>query len=587
MTRLIRLCLIAGALALPAIAHAQERFGTLTGQVTDAQAAAVPGVTVTVTNADNGEVRTYVTDASGRYLAPDLPPGRYTVEFQLTGFQGVKRTDVSVVLGRSFTVDTTLAVRTVAESVQVVAESAPLIDTRSTLIAHNVSAEEFDRMPKTRTFQSVALAAPSVNSGEIEGGLQVNGASGAENAFTVDGVVTNSLINGQSRENTVFEYLQEVQVKTSGISAEYGGALGGVISAVTKSGGNTRHGELHYYGEGSALMAKPVKRLVLEPDQELTAFYTQDGKDGGLQQEVGGSIGGPIIANRLFYFASYSPRFESTTRDYTFTDDTGDISRDITRQQLFGKVTYARPKLSINGSALWTPTKADGTIAAYDGAGANGINTSKDSLAPNLTRGYEINQVNATGSADISLGNNAFLSVRGATFNDRYTTTGIPLVTPYTYGNSTTAVDDLLPADLRGPIGTANTPRAQITDFDTTRRSTFNVDYNHIFTAWGYHTFKAGYGFQRTINDINSYYPGGYVNLFWGSSFTFGGQTGTGTYGYYEVNDLRTSNKAGNNIHSLYAQDQWAIGNHLTLDIGLRAENEKVPTFRPDYLKYA
>jgi hypothetical protein len=587
MTRLIRLCLIASALALPALADGQERFGTLTGQVVDAQSAAVPGVAVTVTSADNGEVRTYVTDASGKYVAPDLPPGRYTVEFQLAGFQAVKHTDVSVVLGRSFTLDATLAVSTVAEAVQVIGERAPLVDTHSTLIAHNVSAEEFDRMPKTRTFQSIALSAPSVNSGEIEGGLQVNGASGAENAFTVDGVVTNSLINGQSRENTVFEYLQEVQVKTSGISAEYGGALGGVISAVTKSGGNTRHGELHYYGEGSALSAKPVKRLVLDPITEQTTSYVQDAKDGSLQQEIGGSIGGPIIRNRLFYFASYSPRFESTTRDYVFTDEPGRMDRDITRQQLFGKVTYTRPGLSINGSGLWTPTKADGTLPAFDGAVPGGLNTSKTSQLANIGRGYDINQVNATGSADITLGSNAFLSVRGAVFNDRYSDTGIPLVTPYTYGNPTTAIDDLLPPDLRGPIGTTNTPRAEITDFDTTRRGAFNVDYNQIFRAGGYHTFKAGYGFQRTVNDINSYYPGGYVNIFWDSSFTFGGQTGTGTYGYYEVNDRRIANKAGNNIHSLYAQDQWAIGTHLTLDIGLRAEDEKVPTFRPDYLKYA
>jgi hypothetical protein len=139
----------------------------------------------------------------------------------------------------------------------VTGETTPLVDNRSTLIAHNVSAEEFDRLPKGRSFQSIALTAPSVNQGEIEGGLQVNGASGSENAFTVDGVVTNSLVNGQSRQNTVFEYLQEVQVKTSGIAAEYGGALGGVISAVTKSGGNTVRGEAHYFFEGSG--SQPVR----------------------------------------------------------------------------------------------------------------------------------------------------------------------------------------------------------------------------------------------------------------------------------------------------------------------------------------
>ena len=93
-------------------------------------------------------------------------------------------------------------------------------------LQHNVTAEEFNGLPKARTFQSMAITAPGVsglvdinnNSGStIEGGFQVNGASAAENSFTVDGVVTNSLIEGQSRQNTVFEYLQEVQVKTSGI----------------------------------------------------------------------------------------------------------------------------------------------------------------------------------------------------------------------------------------------------------------------------------------------------------------------------------------------------------------------------------
>jgi outer membrane receptor protein involved in Fe transport len=118
-----------------------------------------------------------------------------------------------------------------------------------------VTAEEFDQLPKSRSFQSMALTAPSVNSGEIEGGFQVNGASGSENQFTIDGVATNSLLSGHSRQNAAFEYLQEVQVKTVGIPAEFGGALGGVISAVTKSGGNTFRGEGHYYYLGSGLSA--------------------------------------------------------------------------------------------------------------------------------------------------------------------------------------------------------------------------------------------------------------------------------------------------------------------------------------------
>ncbi len=121
---------------------------------------------------------------------------------------------MAITLGKTIKVDAQLKVGDLSEVVQV--SGAPQdIDVRSTLVAHNVREEEIDRLPKGRSFQSIALTAPSVNSGEIEGGFQVNGASGAENAFTVDGVVTNSLVNGQSRQNTVFEYLQEVQVKTA------------------------------------------------------------------------------------------------------------------------------------------------------------------------------------------------------------------------------------------------------------------------------------------------------------------------------------------------------------------------------------
>ena len=292
------------ALAITAHATAQERFGTLQGRVTDQQAAPIPGVTVSVTSLSSGETRTFVTDANGQFVASDLNPGRYKVLFELAGFTRVERPDVSVALGRTFEVNTQMTVGGVTESVQVTAEASPLVDNRSTLIAHNVSAEEFDRLPKGRSFQSIALTAPSVNSGEVEGGFQVNGASGAENGFTVDGITTNSLINGQSRQNTVFEYLQEVQVKTSGISAEYGGALGGVISAVTKSGGNVFRGEGHYYYEGSALAVGPVKRLVLDPTTEATGFYVQDHENKNRQSEFGGSIGGPILRDRLFFYGS-------------------------------------------------------------------------------------------------------------------------------------------------------------------------------------------------------------------------------------------------------------------------------------------
>ena len=262
---------------------------------------------------------------------------------------------------------------------------SPLIDTQSTTIAHNVTAEEFERIPKGRSFQNLALSSPSVNAGEVEGGIQVNGASGSENSFTVDGVVTNSLINGASRQDAVFEYLQEVQVKTGGISAEYGGALGGVISAVTKSGGNTYHGEAHYYFSGARTSAAPVERLVLDPADDITVNYFQDEKQPNDRHDIGGSIGGPILRNKLFFFGSLAPRYVRRTNEYNFTgNEQGSIDQKQTFNSAFGKMNYdptSRMRTSI--SVLWTPTTSEGTLPAYNGRRPNTISSS---LAANGTR---------------------------------------------------------------------------------------------------------------------------------------------------------------------------------------------------------
>jgi hypothetical protein len=270
---LLCILLSLGMLLGPAqFAQAQGTTGTVSGVLTDASGGVLPGVSVVFTNQRTQRMTTATSDGAGTYRA-ELEPGTYTVRFELSGFARQETPNFDVQLGRIYALNMQMKVGNMAEAVQVTAESAPLVDTRSTIIAHNVTAEEIDRMPKGRSFQSIALTAPSVNEGQIEGGFQVNGASGAENAFTIDGINTTSLIDGRSRQNTVFEYIQEVQVKTTGIPAEFGGALGGVISAVTKSGGNSLTGQDHNYFDGSTLSAGPVNRLVLEPADEKTVKY--------------------------------------------------------------------------------------------------------------------------------------------------------------------------------------------------------------------------------------------------------------------------------------------------------------------------
>ncbi|MFN7980238.1 MAG: carboxypeptidase regulatory-like domain-containing protein [Vicinamibacterales bacterium] len=451
---------VACALLWPIASHGQERFGAISGTVTDSQHAAVPGASVTVVNDATGASRLVVSGADGTYSLTDVEPGRYSIAVELQGFQKVEAHDLRVLLGRTLEFPAVLTVGSVTEVVNVTAEQTRQIDLNSVTLAHNVTAEELDRLPKGRSFQSVALVAPGVNAGEVEAGFTVHGASGAENSFLVDGVPTNSLIDGRARGNTVFEYLQEVQVKTGGISAEYGGALGGVISAVTKSGGNKFTGEAHYYYIGNGISAGPVPRLQLSPSDDTTVFHVQDPKQKNNQNEAGGSVGGPILRNRLFFYASVSPRFQRRTNNYLFSNgtDPGSLSSKTTFMQSFGKLTYSAGRLQANGSILSTPTTQTGTLSAYNGTGAQVISSSLAGNAAQIGRGFKQQQTNIAGNVDFYLTNSSFVSVRGGLFNDNYFDTGVSTQTAVVWNTTSIGVAGL-PSSLQQPLGYQNTPR--------------------------------------------------------------------------------------------------------------------------------
>jgi len=173
MARRISLIVTALICLSSGLAGAQERFGGLAGTVTDETKGALPGTTVTATNLVTGAQRVVVSGADGTYRVPDLDPGRYSVTFELDTFQKVVLNDVVVLLGRTVGVDAALKVGGLAEIITVNADATKQLDITKVTLAHNITAEEFDRLPKARSFQGLALTAPGVNAGEIEGGIQV------------------------------------------------------------------------------------------------------------------------------------------------------------------------------------------------------------------------------------------------------------------------------------------------------------------------------------------------------------------------------------------------------------------------------
>jgi hypothetical protein len=564
----------------------QELTGVITGQAVDQTDNVLPGARVVITNLHSARIITVATGTSGTYWVR-LAPGEYAVRFEVTGFARQEVPLVEVRVGRTVTLPAVLRVGNVTERIEVTAESARRVDANSTTVEHTVTAEEITRLPKTRTFQSIALTAPSLTHGDIEGGIQVNGASSAENAFTVDGVDTTSIVNGSSRQNTIFEYIQEVQVKTTGLPAEHGGTLGGVISAVTRSGGQIFDGEIHYYAGGSALRTRPAMRLALDPFSERIVTYVQDEKQPESHHEVGGTFGGPITHDRLFFFVSVAPGFYRRANDYLFSSgrDKGRVSRSSRFIQAFTKLSLSTGSVNSHVSALAVHGDVVGSLPMYNGFGTNWISSSRAANEPNSTRGWLQRQLNTTARTDVVIANSGLVALRAGLFHDRYSDRGIAPTTSYMYQTAASAVG--VPEQYRGSAGTQNAPRSLLTQFDTTERITVSADYTHRLEVAGRHLLKGGIGYQYALNDIDSRYPGGYVDIFWGIPTVFPGRAGDrGEHGYYTVTNRGLFGKAGADIVSLYLQDQWQIAHKLTLNAGLRSENEKIPAYRTELRKH-
>jgi hypothetical protein len=580
------------ALAITGLAGAQETTGAITGRVTDAQGLAVPGTTVTATNNDTQRSTTVVTGSNGVYAARALEPGRYTVKFELSGFTPQEAPNVILLLGAVATVDAALNVGGLTEAVQVLAETSQ-IDIGATTRQRNIPAEEFDAMPKARSFQSLAAALPSVSTGEVEGGTQVNGASAGENNFTVDGVSVVSLVHGYQRQDAVFEYLQEVQVKTSGLEAEYGGALGGVISAVTKSGGNTFKGSLfqHYASSWLSSYNDLPKRLAIDPDTQNSAYFVRDDAQTFSKNEFGGFLGGPIRRDRLFFFGSASPRILQLTRNYVVNNGAETIPLKKTQKSwsAFGKVTYVPTgRLQMNLSTLWTPDEATGNPVTYDGAKPNWTTSSAEGIRARAALGYKIPQWNLAYTADYTVTDTTVLSLRGGYLTDSFEDTGVNKGQTFEYATSGVGIPGVAP-QFAQPAGYSNLPRTQFNNHDTTTRRSADVAMTKVLNASGLHQFKGGFGYMHSTNDVDKAYPNnGYITVFWNSVYTSdvpGVGSGRGTYGYYTIDDIGTRGKTGANILSLFVQDNWQVGSRLTVNAGLRSESEDIPSFRPDISK--
>jgi len=280
--------------------QAASTSGRLEGLVLDSAGAAVPGATVVITNKKTGVSTTLKSDEDGHFVALYLPPGIYEVTVEKDGFQKQVLRDTAVEVGTTTALHPRLTVGQVETSV-IVSASAVAVDPTQSSLGTVVDNQSIQSLPLNgRNFTDFALLTPGATTDGDFGMISFNGIAGNFNNYTVDGGNNNNAFFAQQigRTSIPFQFsedvIQEFQVTSTGYEAEFGQAGGGLVNSVTKSGGNMVHGDGYYYIQDSAFSANDF----IDNSKGIA-------KPSDRRQQFGGTIGGPIKKDRLFYLANY------------------------------------------------------------------------------------------------------------------------------------------------------------------------------------------------------------------------------------------------------------------------------------------
>jgi hypothetical protein len=329
--------LLALFVAAPIVNAQSTTDGAIGGTVTDQSGAVVPNAVVSTRSLGTGSTSSGVTDGNGRYLLIHLQPGLYSLEISGSGFGTFKAVNITVEVGRVTTIDTTLNVKAVTETVMATAE-LPVITTDRADFSTNINETTIDNLPiNGRRWSTFALSTPGAVPDGGFGLVSFRGISGLLNNNTVDGADNNQAFFSEERGRTRISYstseaaIQEFQINTSNYSAEYGRSAGGVVNAVTKSGTNQIHGQAFWYYRDSDLGAiNPFsfQKVVANGATTLVPFLPPDKR-----HQFGGGIGGPIIKNKLFFFFSGDQQL----RTFPATANSGNPGA------IFAPITVAAP----------------------------------------------------------------------------------------------------------------------------------------------------------------------------------------------------------------------------------------------------
>ena len=618
----------------------QETTAGIQGTVKDPSGATVANAAIEVSSPSLIGTRKITTGSTGTYRFSALEPGRYTMTVVATGFRSYRQDGIDLDVGRLPIIDVRLEVGSVSETVEV-SDVSPLVDVTRSNAAQVVDREILNNIPKGRSFQSVIPFAAGARAEPLQGGtgsrdngFQIDGASDSENVYLVDGVNITNIQNGGVGKNFQVDFTEEVQIKSGGFEAEYGGALGGVINVVPKRGSNAWHGSLLTYVRTNSLNANDpcssgytssaystVCGLRLNPAlpglntstrTDGTPEYYIPQKDGRNIIEPGFQVGGPILRDRLWLSAGYIPLIDNIHRVTTFTaanPGPRNLSQSFTQHNLYTRLDYRMfNQLRLFGAWNYSYSRTTGQLGAPDSSGGQrntGATTDPNTFRPD--NGTVNPNALYTFGGDWTPTSKLVVSVRYGYFFNNNEQRGTPIGTRYVYqatinGTSKDLTGAAFPASSFNTSGFANIPTNLATGYDAYKRKGINTDASYFVGRLfgGSHNFKGGYFWQGQSNDVLTNFQGGRVDLYPGQSYTpvtsttacdgvisqnqanFGQPACQGRYGYFVVGTGVTNTGIDHQTaQALYFQDAWNVGHGLTLNLGIRLDQETQPPYDP------
>ncbi|HEV2983289.1 MAG TPA: carboxypeptidase regulatory-like domain-containing protein [Vicinamibacterales bacterium] len=526
----------------------------ITGVVKDSSGAIIPGATVTARNVDTGLTRVAVTDGSGEYRLPSLPPGRYSVATELSGFSTETRPDIILIIDQTAILVFALKPAAIAETVTVTGDS-PIVDVTRSDVSTSVSTQQIQDLPvASRRWIDLAMLTPGTSQDNIRGQFyrgNVNvGAGGREysNGFVVDGVNNTWAEMGEPRQNFAMDAIQEFKVSTSSYKAEYGLATGGLVAVVTKSGTNQLHGSGLLFLRDASITAKE---------------FFQTTKPDYRRYQYGGTIGGPIVKDKTHFFFAYEgtkeKQFLTVNAKGLWPQYEGTFLSDQTRWTYNAKLDH---QLTQGQSLFFRYGAEDEYRPIITAGGTTAVSNSFDFAVPRKSA---------------VLGHTWVISPRA--LNDarfQYAYAKYEVAPPYSHG-------DWAPADFtaRLPLCTPifNYPSITVggcgnAQMGPESRWEVKDEFSYLMHRWGgAHQWKTGFDFSSIpFEGDNMGSPLG--------SWTFPKDTiynvnDPSTYPTQYTNSLPTYANIPTKTFAGFVQDDWQAASGLTFNLGLRYDLQK------------